>query len=404
VRSDFRGDGVLPVQSLLDAMDEGYVSAGDLEIPLGNFQPASLDLRLGEVAYRIRCSFLPGDDGVQQRLKDLTIDELDLHARGAVLEFGHPYLIPLKERLALPSFLHGKANPKSSTGRLDVFTRVITENGRRFDEIPSGYDGALYLEVVPLSFPVRVREDLSLNQLRLIAGQPAISDDEIRLLHERRPILYRRGHPVPSEDLPLANGLFLGLDLHGPGNRKRIGYRAKQHAPLLDLTAREATDPEQFWDPIFADPDGRIILSPKEFYLIMSEDAVAIPPELACEMTAYDPTSGELRTHYAGFFDPGFGYDNEGRLRGSRAALEIRAHDVPFMIEHGQPVCKLTFERMMQKPLTLYGKASGSNYQQQAETLSKYFLPQFGELEKASPVDPRVLPPSSPEQLPFENH
>jgi dCTP deaminase len=361
-----------------------------------------LDLRLGEVAYRIRCSFLPGEDGVEQRLKDLTIDELNLHDRGAVLEFGHPYLIPLKERLALPTFLHGKANPKSSTGRLDVFTRVITEHGRRFDEIPSGYDGALYLEVVPLSFPIRVREDLTLNQLRLIAGQPEVSDDEIRALHERRPILYRHAHPVPTDELPLANGLFLGLDLHGPGNRRRIGYRAKQHAPLLDLTSRSMTDPDQFWDPIFADPDGRIILSPKDFYLIMSEDAVAIPPELACEMTAYDPTSGELRTHYAGFFDPGFGYDNEGRLRGSKAALEIRAHDVPFMIENGQPVCKLTFERMMQRPLTLYGKDSGSSYQQQAETLSKYFLAQFEEPKRAVPRDPRALPPAGPEQLPFE--
>lgn len=394
--------GVLPVQSLLDAMDEGYISGGGHEIPLQNFQPASLDLRLGEVAFRIRCSFLPGDDAVERRLKEYTIDELDLHKGGAVLEAGNPYLIPLKERLALPPFMRGRANPKSSTGRIDVFTRVITDHGKRFDEIPAGYGGALYLEVVPLSFPVRAREDMTLNQLRLSVGDPTVSDADLRRLHARRPLLYRGSRAVASEELNLSGGLFLGLDLHGVGNRTRIGYRAKPHAPLLDLASESTIDPEPFWEPIHAGSDGRLILSPKEFYLIMSEDAVAIPPDLACEMTAYDPTSGELRTHYAGFFDPGFGYDLEGRLRGSRAALEIRAHDVPFLIEHGQPVCKLTFERMLYPPFTIYGRDAGSHYQQQTETLSKFFLPRRSPTDAGDMVDPRLSKPPAAEQLPFD--
>lgn len=394
-----QGNGVLPVQALLDAKDEGYISGGGYEVPLENFQPASLDLRLDEVAYRIRCSFLPGDDGVDRRLKDYVIDELDLRGSGAVLEAKRPFLIPLKERLALPDYLHGKTNPKSSTGRLDVFTRVITEHGKRFDEIPHGYGGRLYLEVVPLSFPIRVREHLTLNQLRLTVGSPELSDEQIRALHESHPILYRRGRPVA--DLPLSNGLFLGIDLRGIGSRTRIGYKAKRHAPLLDMTSRETIDADAFWETIYAEPDARMILDPNEFYLIMSEDAVSIPPTLASEMTAYDPTSGELRTHYAGFFDPGFGFDPEGRFRGSRAALEIRAHDVPFLIEHGQPVCKLTFERMIQIPLTQYGANVGSNYQQQTETLSKYFLPRREVDETESNADPRVHPPEGPMQLPF---
>lgn len=392
--------GVLPIQSLLDARDEGYLSAGGLEIPLENFQPASLDLRLGASAYRIQCSFLPGEDGLERRLKDFVIDELDLSGAGAVLEAKRPYLIPLKEQLALPPNLRGRGNPKSSTGRLDVFTRVITENGTRFDEIPAGYRGRLYLEVVPLSFAIRIREDLTLSQLRLTAGAPELNDDEMRRLHEQRPILYRRGRPVPTSELPLSNGLFLSLDLKGIRNRTRIGYRAKQNAPLLDLTSREPLASEPFWETIYSSPEEpRLILNPDDFYLIMSEESVAIPPDIASEMTAYDPTSGELRTHYAGFFDPGFGYDPEGSFKGSRAALEIRAHDVPFLVEHGQPVCKLTFEWMLDTPLTQYGVGIRSNYQRQTETLSKYFL-RRPDVDEDLPMDPRDRDTRDP-RLPF---
>jgi dCTP deaminase len=324
--------GVLSRRFLLEAIATGAIAADD-EVPEANVQPASLDLRLGEVAYRMRCSFLPGPDTVERKLKDHVIDELDLRGEGAVLETNRPYLVPLKERLALPEGIRAKANPKSSTGRVDVFTRVITDHGSRFDEVAAGYRGPLFLEIVPLSFAISVKEGLTLNQLRLSVGKTQLSDEEIASFHaETHHLLLRGGVPVPPEELALADGLFLSLDLRGDRDG-RVGYQAKQNAPRLNLS---------------------------------------IPPELASEMTAYDPTSGELRTHYAGFFDPGFGFD-AGPNDGSRAALEVRAHDVPFMIEHGQRVCKLTFDHMIEPPDVLYGSAVGSSYQNQEETLSKHF-------------------------------
>ena len=366
------GQGVLPNQCLDAAIRAGAIDAGGFTIPAENIQPASLDLRLGEKAFRIRCSFLPGTDTVERRLKDFIIDEIDLHREGVVLETNRPYLIPLKERLALPAGLRGKANPKSSTGRADVFTRVITDGGSRFDEIASGYQGGLYLEVVPLSFPVRVREDLSLNQLRLAVGRTDLTDDEVRSAHEDEPLLFADGRALNANELSLSNGLFLGLDLKGD-TAGRVGYRARDNAPVLDLTRVGETDFEPYWEPVRREDGDRIILSPNNFYLLMSREAVSVPPSLAAEMTAYDPTSGELRTHYAGFFDPGFGFDPARGFRGSTAALEVRAHDVPFMVEDRQRVCKLTFERMLEPPTLLYGQGIGSNYQGQTETLGKHF-------------------------------
>jgi dCTP deaminase len=365
--------GVLPNQHLQAAILAGVIDAGEFTIPRHNVQPASVDLRLGEVAYRIRCSFLPGSDSVEHRVRDFVIDEIDLHRDGAVLETGRPYLIPLKERLALPPTMRGRANPKSSTGRADVFTRVITDGGSRFDEIAPGYTGRLYLEVVPLSFPVRVREDLALNQLRLAVGRSDLTDTQVLEEHQRSPLLYADGRPLRGDQLALSNGLFLGLNLSGDA-AGRVGYRARESAPLLDLTRVGEADPRPYWESVRREDDAdRIILSPRKFYLLMSREAVCIPPSLAAEMTAYDPTSGELRTHYAGFFDPGFGYDAHGPDPGSTAALEVRAHDVPFMVEDGQRVCKLTFERMLEAPTELYGAGIGSNYQGQTETLGKHF-------------------------------
>ncbi len=380
-------EGVLPVQYLANAISSNIISGGGFTIPHENLQPASVDLRLGEVAYRIRCSFLPDDETVERKLKDVVIDEINLHAEGAVLETNRPYLIPLKERLALPPTVRGRANPKSSTGRIDVFTRVITDESYRFDEIAPGYEGQLYLEVVPLSFAVRVREDLSLCQLRLSVGRSELNDDEVRDFHARQPLLFENGGAVPPDRLALANGMFLSLDLRGDAN-SRVGYRARDNAPLLDLTQAALREPSRYWEPVLSEEEDRIVLTPQKFYLLMSDEAVSIPSTLAANMTAYDPTSGELRTHYAGFFDPGFGYDPQGSFQGSRAALEVRAHDVPFMIEHGQRVCKLTFEHMLEPPTFLYGEAIGSSYQRQHETLGKYFLRPSS--SAASPTDAPV--------------
>ena len=348
------------------------MSGGEYRIPESSVQPASLDLRLGEVAYRIRCSFLPDRETVEAKVKDYIVDELDLRDGGAVLETNRPYLIPLIEELSLPATVRARTNPKSSTGRLDVFTRVITDESYRFDEIAPGYRGRLYLEVVPLSFTVRVKQGLALNQLRLVAGRAALNDDDLHRLHAEQPILFRRGRPLLDRELATAGGLFLSLDLRGDVDG-RVGYRAREHARLLEMDQVGAYQADEFWESVYREVGDRIVLAPGRFYLLLSDESVVIPPDLAAEMTAYDPTSGELRTHYAGFFDPGFGYEPPGGLHGSRAALEVRAHDVPFMIENRQRVCKLTFEHMLAAPEKLYGSQIGSSYQGQEVTLGKHF-------------------------------
>ena len=289
-----------------------------------------------------------------------------------MLATNRPYLVPVTEQLALPAFVRGKANPKSSTGRLDVFTRVISDYSHRFDEIAPGYHGRLYVEVVPLSFSVRIRAGLALNQLRLMVGRSPVTDDELWELHQASPVLYVKGVAAGRDQFATADGLFLTLDLKGDKGGW-VGYRAKKNTPLLDMASTGSHRSENYWDRVRTEKGSRVLLEHESFYLLLSEEAVSVPPTLACEMTAYDPTSGELRTHYAGFFDPGFGYDRAGSLRGSRAALEVRAHDVPFMIEHGQRVCKLTFEKMVAEPSKLYGEGIGSNYQGQVDTLGKHF-------------------------------
>ena len=367
--------GVVPSQGLWKAVEEGWISSGDFRILPQSIQPASLDLRLADHAWALRCSFLPSPGTqVMERVEDLALDRVDLR-EGATLERDRPYLIPLLEELDLPARVRAKANPKSSTGRLDVFTRVITDGNHRFDEIPAGYRGRLYLEVVPRSFAVRVEQRMSLNQLRLAVGDARVSDRELLAMHEEFPLLYIDQHALPASDLSVADGLFLSVDLSGPHNRV-VGYRAKKNSNRLDMTVVNHYRWRDYWEPVTPEPGGRIVLDPEVFYLLISAEGVCVPPQFAAEMMAYDPTAGELRTHYAGFFDPGFGYDAKGHRFGSRAALEVRARDVPFMVEHRQPICKLAFERMLEVPDRLYGADVRSNYQGQETMLSKHFTEQ----------------------------
>jgi len=367
-----RTEGVFASQHLRRALEDGVIHA-DTEIPAANVQPASLDLRLGAEAIRLRCSFLPNKYPVEQRAEELADgDRIDLTGEGALLDKGRPYLIRLQERLALPDDVRARANPKSSTGRADVFTRVITDRGHTFDDIRAGYRGELWLEVVPLSFAVRLREGLTLNQLRLSTGRTRLSDAEVTDLHHDVPLLYRGGGVVNDANFAVSNGLFLGLNLKGDRSGF-VGYSARSTAPSLDLRRVGEADVDRYWERVHAEPGDQIVLEPRRFYLLMSDEAVSIPAHCAAEMTAYDPTSGELRTHYAGFFDPGFGYGRKGEIEGSTAALEVRAHDVAFLIEHRQRVCKLTFEHMLDEPETVYGEAISSNYQQQTSTLGKHF-------------------------------
>jgi len=365
--------GVLPAQQLREAIASEWIAAGPWRIPPESVQPASIDLRLGDHAWALRCSFLPdSDSSVEEKVADLAFESIDLRD-GATLERDRPYLVPLVEELRLPGELRAKANPKSSTGRLDVFTRVLTDRSHRFDEIPAGYHGKLYLEVVPRTFAIRVRTGLALNQIRLMRGEARLRDEELAALHERQPLLYLDSAPVPGAALSLAQGLFLSLDLSGPEDRI-VGYRARKNSLPLDLTHERMLRWQDYWEPVHPETGARIVLEPEIFYLLLSAEGVSIPPSYAAEMLAYDPTAGELRTHYAGFFDPGFGYSREDGTAGSRAALEVRARDVSFMVEHGQPVCKLAFERMAAEPDVLYGKDLRSNYQGQRSMLSKHFL------------------------------
>lgn len=388
--------GVLPSQGLLGAAAKGWISSAHT-LWRSNFQPASLDLRLGPSAWALRCSFLPAPGvRVMDRAADLALEQIDLRD-GATLERDRPYLIPLAEELDLPRTIRAKANPKSSTGRLDVFTRVITDGNNRFDEIPWGYSGKLYLEVVPRSFAVKVRELTSLNQLRLAAGDTRVADTELPGIHDEFPLLYMDSHALPGGDLAISDGLFLSVDLSGPTDRV-VGYRAKRNSNRLDLSMTHYYRWRDYWEPVYPEPGGRIVLDPEVFYLLLSAEGVCVPPDFAAEMMAYDPTAGELRTHYAGFFDPGFGFSRTSDKYGSRAALEVRARDVPFMVEHRQPICKLAFERMREEPDRLYGEDVGSNYQGQETMLSKHFTEQAAasapadQVKRATPMpDTAVL-------------
>jgi dCTP deaminase len=365
--------GVLPSQRLREAISSEWLLAGGSSIPAASVQPASVDLRLGGHAWALRCSFLPDSDSmVEEKIEGLAFERIDLRD-GVTLERDRPYLAPLIEQLRLPGHVRAKANPKSSTGRLDVFTRVLTDRSHRFDEIAAGYHGKLYLEIVPRSFAIRVKTGLALNQVRLICGEAHLDDAQLRELHRHTPLLYVDSRPLSDGELSLADGLFVSLDVSGPSERV-VGYRAKKNSLPIDLTRAATLGWRDFWEPVHPEAGGRIVLEPEIFYLLLSAEGVSIPPSHAAEMLAYDPTAGELRTHYAGFFDPGFGYSRRRASHGSRAALEVRARDVPFMVEHRQPVCKLAFERMAAEPEVLYGEQVGSSYQGQRTMLSKHFL------------------------------
>jgi dCTP deaminase len=365
----------MPSQALREAIGEGWINAGEYRILPQAVQPASLDLRLGSKGWALRCSFLPDRNStVEEKVKEVAFQPIDLR-EGIVLERDRPYLVPLLEGCALPPDVRGKANPKSSTGRLDVFTRVITDRQHRFDEIQAGYHGKMYLEIVPRSFAVKVQTGLSLNQLRLSRGDVRLADAQIRTLQEETPLVYLASHALRESELAISDGIFLSLDLEGSSDQI-VGFRAKKNSHPIDMSQIRAYRWKDYWDPVYPEAGKRVVLEPEIFYLLLSAEGVCIPPHIAAEMMAYDPTAGELRTHYAGFFDPGFGYDPTHTQHGSRAALEVRARDVSFMVEHGQPVCKLALEQMAGIPDCLYGRDLGSNYQSQITTLSKHFQEQ----------------------------
>jgi len=358
------GSGILPDRSIVTLTEAGHIR---LSSPYADdqVQPASLDLRLGPVAFRVRASFLPGPKAtVAARIDALALHEIDLRA-GAVLETGCVYIVPLMESLALPADISATANPKSSTGRIDVFTRVIADRSRGFDQVEAGYEGPLYAEISPRTFPVLARQGSRLSQIRFRRGETLLDAAQLRALHERERL-------VDSEIADLTDGVAVGVDLSGDFPGGLIGYRAKRHTGLIDVDLRQGYDVADFWEPMPARPDASLILDPNEFYILASKEAVQVPPDYAAEMVPFDPLVGEFRVHYAGFFDPGFGYAGAGG-RGARAVLEVRSREVPFILEHGQIVGRLVYEKMIARPDTLYGQGIGSNYQAQGLKLSKHF-------------------------------
>ena len=353
--------GVIPAPGIAAMIADGRIIAGAPPVT-GQIQPASLDLRLGTEAYRVRASFLPGAGAtLAERLADFEMHRIDL-SHGAVLEKGCVYVAPLLESLALPPGISAVANAKSSTGRLDLFTRLITDRGTEFDRIPEGYAGPLYAEISPRSFSALVRPGTRLNQVRFRQGAALLDDAALVALDAAEGLVDGTAH--------IAGGLGFSVDLR-PRDGDLVGYRAKPHTGLIDLDRIGYYDPADFWEPVRTRL-GRVILDPGAFYILVSREAVHVPPDYAAEMAPYLAMVGEFRVHYAGFFDPGFGHAPAGGS-GARGVLEVRCHEAPFALDHGQIVGRLVYERMAERPEILYGRDLGSNYQGQGLKLSKHF-------------------------------
>lgn len=370
-RTESAAHGVLSCEHIRILAETGAIVAAR-PIEEGQYQPASLDLRLGAKAYRVRASFLPGKNRtVDTLLSDLSYDEISLEGPGAVLERGCVYVIPLLESLRLPKGVSAVANPKSSTGRLDIFTRLITNDTEIFDHVAEGYEGPLFAEVSPRSFSVRVRRGSRLDQMRFRRRDPAaaaldfvLSDAALREEHEREPLV--------DGELTLRDGLILRVALGAIGAGDVVGYRAQKHTDVIDVDRIDHYGVEDYWEKLPARHGRKLILDPGDFYILASHEKIRIPSHLSAEMVAIDPAMGEFRVHYAGFFDPGFGYAAGGRP-GSRAVLEVRSHEVPFILEDGQVIGRLVYETMAAEPISLYGQAGASNYQGQDLKLSKHF-------------------------------
>jgi dCTP deaminase len=359
--------GILPAQELQYLVQVTKEVAALEAILDEQIQPASIDLRLGPKAYRVRASFLPGANAtVKEKLSEFAMHEMDISS-GGVLERGCVYIVPLLEFLSLKTRMSALANPKSSTGRLDIFTRVITDNGTEFDRVRDAYKGPLYAEISPRTFSVLVRKGSRLSQLRIRRGAPLNSDERLKELQQKFQLVDRN-----LTDDQIKNGVPITVDVHGNASGGIIGYRAKNHAGLVDVDKVGHYDHRDFWDPVPAPGRRGLILDPADFYILASRESVKVPPGYAAEMIAYDTLVGEFRVHYAGFFDPGFGDASAGG-EGSKAVLEVRSYEVPFVIEDGQIVGRLVYERLTAQPERLYGPGMQSNYQRQGLRLSKHF-------------------------------
>lgn len=371
-----RSEGMLPSQEIREMIAAGQLR-GFPDIAEQQIQPASLDLRLGDVGYRVQASFVPQHSSVERGIADagLKMSAVDL-TRTTVFEKGCVYIVPLLEELDLPPDISARANPKSSTGRLDIFTRLITDYGVEFEKVRAGYKGRLYAEIASRTFSIIVRAGMTLNQLRFLRGNPKPSDrattalERTALENEEALVYGEEGSPARARIGK--DSIMLSVNLQAAGVGEVVAYRARKNAPVIDLANINHYDPEDFWD-LRHDPGKRgLILDTGDFYILASKEKVSVPPDWAAEMVSMDQDIGEFRIHYAGFFDPGFGHGS-GDVRGTRAVLEVRAHEVPFRIEHGQIMGRLMYIPLRSRPDKIYGSNIGSNYQQQGLALSKHF-------------------------------
>lgn len=359
--------GILPSQAIRALIASGKVNLAEPMLE-NQLQPASLDLRLGHVAYRVRASFLPGPGTkVQTKLDQLQLHTISL-SQGAVLETGCVYIVPLLESLALPADIEAAANPKSSTGRLDVFTRVIADGVAAFDQVPAGYHGPLFAEICPQTFPIVVRKGSRLSQIRFRQGPAANTDAQLLELHKRETLVSSTDGVA---DADISGGIALSVDLKGDKDGL-VGFRARRHTGVVDVDKPGSCPVSDYWDPIYLKGASHLILDPDQFYILASKEAVHVPPTHAAEMVPFNPLVGEFRVHYAGFMDPGFGHAAAGG-HGSRVVLEVRSHKVPFILEHGQIIGRLIYEQMLETPDIIYGRDLKSNYQGQGLKLSKHF-------------------------------
>jgi len=390
-RPSQRKQGILPSQDIAELIRNGRIRYR-VEISNDQIQPASIDLRLGNVAYQVEASFLPNPSStITAKIRELKVEELDL-SRSAKLEQGKVYVVPLMESLALPADMTAKANPKSTTGRLDVFVRLMTDGGVQFEDVPTGYSGDIYVEIVPRTFPIIVQAGTKLNQLRFWRGKTERDDDELRKIALKDKLVFYEngdgpGQPPHGEEAPAAGhdngeeaaeaiidkGLRLSADLQGSDKLAVVAYKAKPNSVPIDLSKLREYDPVDYWEAIANLGGKRMVLERGDFYLLASRERIRVPPKCAAEMEAYDPSLGEFVVHYAGFFDPGFGYGQRGEIRGTKAVLEVRAHEVPILLEHRQPIGRLVYYKMADPPQALYGQSIGSSYQQQGLALSKQF-------------------------------
>lgn len=388
--------GVYPSQWIRDAIRTGSISAEPLILP-DQVQPNSLDLRLGSEGWRVQCSFLPGAEGMHEKLRRFGWYPFSLLGEGVVLERNQTYIVPLCETLNLPAGIYGRANPKSTTGRLDVFTRVVTEEGAAFDSTPPGYRGRLYLEIAPRSFAIRVRAGDALSQMRFQSGDPRLTASETaQLLDTQAVVLGPTLATLRSTELPIGEGVTLSISLPRRTEGREaptVGFQARKNTAPIDLRAAGTVSKRRYWDRIYGDSKP-VILEQDEFYIFRSRELVSLPPSLCAEMVAFEASSGELRTHYAGFFDSGFGYVSGLPAEETAAAvvLEVRSRDVPFLVEDGQPLFRIHLLRCVERPDMLYGSQSGSHYQSQRDIrLSRQFTPAADAADDDEPGKQKIL-------------